>query len=187
MFIRNNIVASFRRSGIFPLDSSELLSVPRPASQQDIENILSPGQLMERFEARSQELRDKVLGEDAIITGTGYLRTTAGCVLKSYRALELIREKENLERGAREHRQRETAKKALRAAGRCDIARREADWARELAIFRRANLASMNVNAFKSQLRSMQRRRALARLRTLHKRSNRSQCVLQNARQTVST
>ena len=85
---------------------------------------------MERFEAKRQELRDKVLGEDAIITGTGYLRTTAGCVLTSYSALELIREKENLERGAQEHRHRETAMKALRAAGRCDIARREADRAR---------------------------------------------------------
>ena len=124
---------------------------------------------MEAFEANRRDIRQRVLGENSVLTRSGYLSTTAGCVHTSSKALLLIKVKERRELLARENRDQMAAKRSLRAAAPSHCARRELRPANDLALRRRATLAGMSIESFIGQLRSLEKSRALARPRTLRK------------------
>lgn len=53
-FTRDNIIAAFRRAGVWPVDQSRLLSVPRPAAEGNLKDILSVSELEDLFEKKGR-------------------------------------------------------------------------------------------------------------------------------------
>lgn len=45
-FTRENIMLAFRRAGVWPIDRSRLLSVPRPAAQDNVTEIVSVSEVL---------------------------------------------------------------------------------------------------------------------------------------------
>ncbi len=61
-FTQSSIPASFRRAGLWPLDPTKLLGVPRPRSACSIAPVLTVYDLEKLVEAKRVSARDAVLG-----------------------------------------------------------------------------------------------------------------------------
>eukprot|EP00171_Calliarthron_tuberculosum_P023847 IDg23847t1 len=71
-FTRENIQASFTRAGIWPLDASRLLSVPRPRSAEHVDETIAVDALQMLYEQKCRAVRTSILGEDAKVEACGY-------------------------------------------------------------------------------------------------------------------
>ena len=91
-----NIRATFPRAGLWPVDHTQILGVPRPATADARAPIRSAAELEEQFWKKLQEVRSIVLGSDTILTASGYVDTTNGCVITAPQALDIVRKKEEL-------------------------------------------------------------------------------------------
>lgn len=100
-FTRDNILASFWRSGIFPIAPSNFCQF-QGRSQDRILRLFFLGDVNGGF--RGKASRDQAESIDSVLTGSVYLSTTAGCALTSSKALHLIKAKERRERHERENR-----------------------------------------------------------------------------------
>lgn len=163
-FTEANIVQAFKKSGLWPIDSSQLLGVPRPGTAEDIRTILNVDQLEKLFEQKRAAVRETVLGSDSAMLANGYIDTTKGAVLTSDRALMLIREKVARDRAVYLAAEVESERKAVRAARLLEKQKTEAERMRALAWERRAKLCRMPVDVFKCNVRSIKQRRADRRL-----------------------
>ena len=91
-FSRKNIITSFRKSGIWPMNPRQLLYAPRPAGRENLEEVMDVDRMCRLMEAKRMEIRDTVIGANAKILHSGYLETTEGLVLTSANALALAQE-----------------------------------------------------------------------------------------------
>ena len=115
-FTEANIVTAFRKSGIWPVDSKQLLSVPRPVSREQIGTILNVEDLERMFEEKRVAMRRQVVGAECVLLGNGYIDTTRCAVLTSDKALSLIREKETRDKAVKQAADIEAARKAAKRA-----------------------------------------------------------------------
>ena len=90
-FTAINTRSRFIRSGIWPLDPMQLLSIARPASMDNSNTVLSVEELENILEEKRREFRETILGWDATVCSNGFVDTTQGAVLTSSRALNLAR------------------------------------------------------------------------------------------------
>lgn len=160
-----NIVASFRRSGLWPLDATRFLKSPLPKDHDAIDVIVSSNELFALMQSKREAARQNILGNDVTVAHCGFVDTTRGAVLNSEHALALAVQKSNNDREKRQQRDIAAIQKELRAARRAEKARQERERIRESILARRALLARRSVAEFKEGIRSMRARRAAARLR----------------------
>ena len=165
-----NIKASFRRSGLWPLDRTRLIGVPRPATAGENAEMLSTEELELLFKRKQDVARKSILGDDAVMQASGFIDTKNGCVVTSDKASSLIesaihRKRTALHKKSVVRLEKEANRNAQKAARKCEVAR-----LRHAAVHRRAGLAGLELQGFQKQCRSLQERRVVAQIRTLKKR-----------------
>eukprot|EP00171_Calliarthron_tuberculosum_P006015 IDg6015t1 len=116
-FTPENVISSFRRSGIWPLDSSKLLSSPCPASEAEIYRVLTPIDLQRLLEVNLRAARTAVLGDDAVLLTNGFIDTRQGAVVPSDRALQLTTLKSSQDKKQRARKEREANRRAVMEHG----------------------------------------------------------------------
>ena len=171
-FTHNNIVASFRRSGLWPLDAMRLISVPRARDINSTGEILTPEALVALLEKKREEARKDILGSEVHLLRSGFVDTTRGAVLTADNAMEAVRRKENALREKRKDEHEREVQRNAREVLRIERKREQQRKRRELILTRRAKLAQLPLDVFMAKQRSMADRRAIARLRTLRARTN---------------
>ena len=62
-FTLSNIVSGFRRAGIVPIDASQLLSVPRPRSADDVSLPMTVEEIEGLFEEKRVKMRHAISGK----------------------------------------------------------------------------------------------------------------------------
>eukprot|EP00171_Calliarthron_tuberculosum_P005712 IDg5712t1 len=164
-FTRDNIVASFRRSGLWPVDPSRLLAVPRPRDDVDLQTIVPPCELETLLDAKRDAVRRGILGVDVCVLSCGYLDTKRGAVLTSEAALAAARGKREQELRKREAKRLADARKELTAARRREKRKKAAEPEEEGKWRYRAEMHGLSVPEYKRTVRSMAQKRAIARLR----------------------
>ena len=117
-FTLHNIKTGFRRAGLFPLNSSQLLSIPRTISHAEPEVEMEVDELEQLFEEKRLRMCDQVLGEDTVLMENGFLDTAKGAVLTSTRAMDSEHEKYKQDRRRRIEKKSQVSELAERAA-RC--------------------------------------------------------------------
>ena len=165
-FTKQNIQASFRRSGIWPLDHTKLLNVVRPSTAGSAASIMSPEDLYDAFKKRQEEMRGEVLGSDANIGRSGFIDTFKGSVVTSSKALELARMKHASNVKTFEENAAKEAWRAAKQDGRARAAARESQNFHNYRTRRRAAMAGMCLEEHTASVRSLTRRWAVAWMRT---------------------
>jgi len=194
-FTKLNIQRSFLRSGMWPLDPTRLLSVPRPKDNNDLSTILTPAQLVALLEEKREEARRGILGMDVKILTNGFVDTTRGAVLTSERAMAAAREKNKQDEEKRALEDERAARKEKRAAQKLikdaemavAAAEKAAKYKRDIEAHKRARLyfrakhLGLNIQEFKKTQRPMAVKRAVARERTAQrKKSTQQRCAVLN-------
>ena len=87
-FTNGSIISAFCRSGIWPLDAYQLLSIPRPQSHMH-QVTMSVAELEQLLQVQRTEIRHSVLGSDVNLTHIVLIDTTRGQILTSYNAMNL--------------------------------------------------------------------------------------------------
>jgi len=169
-FTSKNVKAGFRRSGIWPLDSSRLLSTPRPAAPNNLETILGKEQRAALFEEKRTEMRSIILGTDAVLQSTGYIVTTCGEVMTSSNEMALMRASSNRARAVRDEAQKKSREREIIMARKRAREQKRRELIMEYTAVRRASLCGLSVAAYKERLRPMSVRRAAARLAAFRRR-----------------
>ena len=167
-----NIWASFRRAGLWPVDHTRILEVPRPATADARAPIRSAAELEEQFRKKLQEVRSTLLGSDTILTARGYVDTTNGCVITAPQTLDIVRKKEEL--NARKRRAK--AVKVLKVSLAREVKRQTKSRPREKrgAMERGAadsgfgNGGAGSIGIGVERNRSLLERRFVAKIRKLH-------------------
>ena len=130
---------------------------------------------VDEMEAMIQKRRDEicsgVFGEVLNVTDNGFIDTTRGAVLNNATAIATLSKRAEILQKARRQAQIEQEERCLRVAAREERAREVARRMKHLADVWRARLAGMEVNVYRSQLRSIVQRRAHARLRCTQKKN----------------
>eukprot|EP00171_Calliarthron_tuberculosum_P002526 IDg2526t1 len=176
-FTRQNIQASFTRAGLWPLDATRLLSVPRPRSASNVAETIAVDALQMLYEQKREAVRTSILGDDAKVGQCGFLDTTNGLVLTSARSMELVRAKFKADTDRRRAKEVSDNLRAVKASRR-DAARRTQNEKMRNAVWAaRARMAGMPEDEFRASVRPLAQRRAIARLRTSLRRTN-TDCVV---------
>eukprot|EP00171_Calliarthron_tuberculosum_P002273 IDg2273t1 len=165
-FSEQNIKSSFARSGIWPLDPSRLLRVPRPAASTNLSSVLSVEKLQEMLDVKLNAARRAVIGEDAELLSCGYVDTTSGAVVTSTRAMQLAADRAKHDEAVRLHASVTANRRAVSAARRREKWLVETEHMKAAAWSCRAAMSGMTVAAFRRQVRPLAERRAIARART---------------------
>ena len=165
-FTRVNILASFKRSGLWPLDPSRFLQKPLPRDVNDIGTLVGKAELTNMMTEKRIAARRDMLGDDVTVAQCGFVNTVRGAVLNSMEALEAAQQNANEDEKKRQVRALCAMRKELRSAMRADRVRAEADRMKEAAWLRRAKMAGASVCEFKARTRSIRARRAAAKIRT---------------------
>ena len=163
-FNSKNVMASFRRCGVWPCDSMRLLGVPRPTDDIQSQALCSVEQLVHLLEERRSDLRRRILGDTATILHNGAFDTTNGCVMTSRHVMDLVRKKhfatlrkmEAATRRAETQQMKDICSRALVAAFSKQV--------RLHRMRRCARLARFPEAQFVAGVRSMVERRAAAKL-----------------------
>lgn len=90
---RNNIESSFRRSGLWSINASGLLSVPLPLSEGDFSTVISSEELAVMLHQKRIETRNRILWSPVEVAALGYIDTKYGALLTSSEALSAAEEK----------------------------------------------------------------------------------------------
>ena len=94
-------MAAFCRAVFWPLSSLKLLSVPRPAAPDTLDEIVDINQSGGLLGKKQAVLRKNVFGEEALLHSSRYVDTTWGKVMMSSNALNLLAAHVNSKRSAR--------------------------------------------------------------------------------------
>ena len=164
-FTRENIVSSFGRSGLWPLDVQRLLGTAKPRDTNALGEICTTATLINLLEQKRRQAREGILGAELSVLRTGFVDTSRGAVLTSPEALAIAKRKADSDEKKREAEHIALNRRAARQAAQ--DAQRKKQRAREFEFVcaRRASLAHMSVGVFKAQLRSLKERRAVARVK----------------------
>lgn len=92
-FTRPNVMATFEKAGMWPVNSAKLMSVPVHRSANDVATVLTVAELDELSQAESLVARRRILGEDVVVTKQGFVDTTVGAVLTNEAAIAMTAEK----------------------------------------------------------------------------------------------
>lgn len=92
-FTRANVMATFKKAGMWPVNRRKLMSVPVHRSADDVATILTVAQLDELYKAERLVARRRILGEEVVITKQGFVDITSGAVLTSDAAIAMAAEK----------------------------------------------------------------------------------------------
>lgn len=171
-FTRKNIVASFQRSGLWPINTHRLLSAPLPRDAGALEDILSPSELIVMLEQKRTEVRKSIFGAHVSVLRHGYVDTTRGAVLTSDKALQIAQVKAIADKERRDNERLAAERRSIRDAALRDRRKKNRLQLERLVAERRAAAAGMTVDVYRAQLRSLKSRRAIARLRALEKRKS---------------
>ena len=171
-FTSVTIRSGFMRSGIWPLDHQQLLSISRPASASDADTLLCVEELQKIMEAKRRECRDNLLGWNTKIAASGFVDTAQGAVLISEQALMLAREKRAKDNAKKRIAEKRAAAVYERSVERCHRMRQEAAQLRDGALRRRAALFGLSVVAFRQQLRPLWKKRLIAKQKASARRQN---------------
>ena len=170
-FSWKNSITSFRKSEIWPMNPRQLLSAPRPAGRDNLEEVIDVDRMCRLMEAKRMEIRDTVIGANAKILHSGHLDTTEGLVLTSANALALAQEKwarVALKKVVSEERANRVAMDRARGSAK---SKKEFYRFHSAGLQRRARKAGLSVEAFNANVRSIEERRAVVRRRTLNKKA----------------
>lgn len=169
-FSNHNIKTAFRELGVYPLDPSQVLGVPRSKNAQNIDLMLDVGRLGGQFEEKRSIMRDEVLGSTATLGKNGFVDTSEGEVLTSVKALHLAKAKHQSDVIKREAAERNACVVVAKSARRATERRAENDRLKDLQWMRRARYCGLSVAILKRRTRSTNERRASALLRVLNNR-----------------
>lgn len=164
-FAYKNIRASSARSGIWPVDPSCLLGVPRMRSAKKCNEVLTVDELERLFKTKREAARVAILGADTKLQLSRLVDTRNCMVLTSARAMELARWKAGVEKEKREKKIMRALEKALATARKNKTPRKERAKLSDWVWARRARMASMPMEEFQRSVRSMSERIAAAKLR----------------------
>ena len=164
-FTRTNITSGFRRAGLWPVDSSKLLNVERPANGTSSATFLTLEELQTAYEAKRIQLRCETLGADAKMLDCGYVDTANGCVMTSANVLDLMRKRQEEIECKKEREEREALQKEMRASKRRMKVLMEAKRMTDAQNCRRARMASITVEAYLTNVHPLRERRAVAKIR----------------------
>ena len=170
-FTREHIVASFRRSGMWPIDPEKQLNSPPPRDTAALTDIVSSEQLITPLEQKRKDVRNLIFGTQGSVLRSGHVDTTRGAVFTSDRALEIAKAKPIADARTREAERIAAERRSVRQAA-IDERQKKLTRARheQYKVERRAAAAGMSIAAYQAQLRSLKTRRAIARTRTLERR-----------------
>ena len=189
-FLRSEIQSAFRRAGLWPVDHTKLLAVPRKLNSNSESPVLSVSELESLFVEKIKNARQMVLGQELEVAKCGYIDTARGAVLTSDEALRAAKthsERVAAKRVAEVNRENERilAREARRTriqAREEELLQREKIWIRKAEVARwveRARLAKMDVFSFRQSVRPLNARRRAARERVEQKkRVNDAQLLL---------
>lgn len=163
---RKNIIASFRRSIIWPVDASRHICVPRPRDADVIGTIVSTETMVQMLEKKREAFRREIMGGEVNVQRCGYTDTNRGAVLTS--DVNMANAYANARQTAAKRQQKELAQARKDVAAAQRKARQDEENMRLNAarLARQAAAAVRGVVAFKKTLRTMRELRAQARLLT---------------------
>lgn len=164
-FAKYNIRASSRRTELWPVDGSRLLSVPRPRSAEDVGTIVGVEELQTLLDGKHRAVSASALGSDARIDSSGFIDTRSGAVLTAGQALALTQAKAQRENQSREAKRLRAMRAELARSRRQRVARLELDRLQSARWKKRARLGGVSVSALQAAVRPMAERRAPAKIR----------------------
>ena len=94
-FTRTNIILSFERCGLWPVNCTRVMSVPRPQDVNDVQNLASVDKMHELFLKKSHEAQRSILGENDVATRIGFVVTNTGLVPKTEVAMAAPKDSSN--------------------------------------------------------------------------------------------
>lgn len=168
-FTRENIRASFKRSGMWPINADRLLGKPLPHDDDDVGTTLQPSELARVYEESRTAARRAILGNDVTLLRNGNVNTRRGAVLTSDGAMAKVLEKSKADTEKIERDQQAAAQRELRQARVAQQKQREREKLDAIVLGRRARAAGMAVEQYRKTLRPMKLRRALAKSRKAQK------------------
>lgn len=115
-FTHDNICSSFRRIGIWSLDSTRLFNKSCPNDSDDIGTLLVAEALVQMYEEQRMVARRTILGEDVNLLRNGNVNTRRGSVLTSAGAIRAARDKSQADELRIERERAEKAECELRLA-----------------------------------------------------------------------
>lgn len=165
LFTCADIITSFRKSGLWPVDRHQLMDVPRPRDASTAHELLAVNKLEDLYVQHRTGTRPSILGKDVEISRCRFVDTTWGAALTSDRALELAKEKAD-------------ADTASRTAAACKEFEKEISmlehtmqlegsrWAMRTKLVLGRAPSTIEVSIFRSAIRPLSTRREVARERS---------------------
>lgn len=163
-FTDDNIKTAFRKMRTWPMDKSELLFHPLPASSKNVGEVLNVEKLCILLKRKRSESKTKTLGADAELKSSGIIGIKGKMVLTSERAMHLIPAKDGQRLLSRLTAEADANRKAMKAGRReykkaCDgLAFWKARWEKQAANF------GVSVDWQKARVRTLTVRGAHAKL-----------------------
>ena len=151
--------------GLWPVDSSKLLNVEWPTNGTSSATFLIVEELQAAYEAKRIHLRSETLGADAKMLDCGYVDTANGCVMTLANVLDLMRKRQEEIKCKKEREEREALQKEMRAPKRRMKVLMETKRTTDAQNCRRARMANLTVEAYLTNVRSLRKRRAVAKIR----------------------
>jgi DDE superfamily endonuclease len=96
-FTIQNIKSAFRKTGLWPLNSERLLSMPLPMDRQNRSTIVSVTDMQVMLDEKRKKLREGMCIQPAVIK-RGFVDTSAGLELTQPDVMRLVEARENTER-----------------------------------------------------------------------------------------
>lgn len=90
----SNIIASFLRAGVWPVDAAKLMSIPRPRNGDAEQTLVSIDEMEEMLIASRTAARRSIVGDDVLVTHRGFVEATRGRVLKTDAAIAAARKRQ---------------------------------------------------------------------------------------------
>ena len=83
-----SIQKAFEAAGLWPVDGTKLISVPRPGDSFQASKIISPNRMEKMFRQKLREAPMRVFGSGLDEIKGGFVDTTRSCVLTSDTAMK---------------------------------------------------------------------------------------------------
>lgn len=90
---RVNIMYAFERAGVYPVDRSKLMSVPKPRDDDDVRTLMSVDDMEALFQEKCKNALERILGKTGIVERRGFLDTRRGGLLTTQASIDLVRAK----------------------------------------------------------------------------------------------
>ena len=169
-FTRANIVDPFRRSGVWPVNPSVSMAIPRPINSEVDASTATVEDMKLMLDESRTRARLAITGQEPIVKRRGFVCNTQGVVLKSDAALAAARAL------SQKYHEKKVAA-AARASAREKAAQEKIVRAESARWAMRAQLAHQTVSEMRHGLRPLAVRRATARERAARPRNRAAQMM----------